>query len=441
MRHRAETGTTAGPYGLAPMTAAGSDRAGAPARRASGILLHITSLSGRRLGPAAREFVDWLAAAGQSWWQILPLAPPDRSGSPYAGRSAFAGWRGLLADPAAPVAASEEEAFRERHAYWIAGWARHASPGAIADQVRFEREWRALRDYAAAQGVGIIGDLPFYVGPHGADPETWPDQFRRGVVSGAPPDAFSATGQLWNTPMYDWPAMRADGYRWWVERLRRAFELHDVVRLDHFRAFLAGWEVVAGAADASGGRWRAGPGGAPLVAAEAELGPLEMICEDLGVITRPVRALRERLGMPGMRVLQFGFAGGSRNPHRIAAHPVDSVVYTGTHDHDTLRGWWDGADPAMRRSAARALRVAGIDDPDPARALVRLALSSRARLAIIPMQDVLGLGSETRMNTPATTAGNWSWRLRADQLRDADADRLRAVTQATDRLVQGDGPP
>jgi len=211
--------------------------------RSSGVLLHPTSLPEGRLGAGARRFVDWLAAAGQSWWQMLPVGPPDAYRSPYSSSSAFAGWSGLLEHPEAGVGAGEIQAFLARHAYWIAGWTSFAGAGAIADQVRFEREWRKLRAYAAARGVRLIGDVPIYVADRSADAAAWPGIFARGEVAGVPADAFSPHGQRWGNPLYDWPALRRTGYRWWIERFRRALELFDVVRIDHFRGFAAYWAV------------------------------------------------------------------------------------------------------------------------------------------------------------------------------------------------------
>ncbi|MGZ6645602.1 MAG: 4-alpha-glucanotransferase, partial [Solirubrobacteraceae bacterium] len=263
--------------------------------------LHLTSLPGGKLGAPALQFVDWLAAAGQSWWQVLPLGPPNRQGSPYKASSAFAAWRGFLADPDAPVSAAERDAFRERHAFWIDDWAAFAGgTRAINDQVRFDREWSALRVYAHERGVRLIGDVPIYVAPASADHVRHPELFRDDVVAGVPPDAFTAKGQLWGNPIYDWGALRNRRYRWWVERLRRTFQHFDLARIDHFRAFCAYWAVPAGARDASGGRWARGPGRAPFDAALGELGRLPVIAEDLGVITPAVTRLRESLGLPGM---------------------------------------------------------------------------------------------------------------------------------------------
>jgi 4-alpha-glucanotransferase len=395
--------------------------------RSSGVLLHVASLPSGRLDEDAYRFVDWLEAAGQSWWQVLPLGPPDQSGSPYKARSAFAGWPGFLVEPDAPVSASEAAAFRRRRAFWLEDWQRYAGPGAVEDQVRFEREWESLRRYARERGVRIFGDLPFYVAEGSADHVARPELFQDSVVAGVPPDAFTATGQLWGNPLYDWPALSRRRYRWWVERLRRTFELVDLARLDHFRGFVSYWAVPAGARTAQGGRWRRGPGAAPFRAARAELGRLPLVAEDLGVITPAVTRLRDALGLPGMVVLQFGYGARPANPHRLENHREWSVVYTGTHDHDTAVGWWRSLSEGERRAT-------GLRDAEPHWELVELALSSRARLAVLPLQDVLGLGSEARLNTPGTERGNWGWRLPPGALTPELARRLRDACEQARRL-------
>jgi 4-alpha-glucanotransferase len=397
--------------------------------RTAGVQLHPTSLPSGRLGDDAYAFVDWLAAAGQSWWQTLPLGPPDRYGSPYKARSAFAAWPGLLADPKAPVREDEAEAFRARESYWIDGWMRFGGGRpALLDQVRFDREWGALRAYAAERGVRLIGDVPIYVAPRGADHRTWPELFRAGLQAGVPPDAFTAKGQLWGNPLFDWPALQRRGYRWWVERLRRTFAMVDMTRIDHFRGFVAYWAVPDGARDAIGGRWMRGPGAALFHAARRELGDLDVIAEDLGVITEPVTRLRRSLGFPGMVVLQFGF-GDPRSPHHPDNHEEHSVVYTGTHDHDTARGWWASSPDPARAAAHGAFIRAEVEDDDPWWSLIRLAHRSPARLAMVQLQDVLGLGSEGRMNVPGTATGSWRWRMEPGALTDELAARLRASTQ------------
>jgi 4-alpha-glucanotransferase len=402
--------------------------------RSAGVLLHPTSLPGRKLGTEAERFVDWLAAAGQSWWQILPLVPPNRHGSPYASPSAFACWRGLLADPEAEVEPAEIDAFRERQSYWAPNWERYAGRGSLADQVRFEREWSALRAYAAKRNVRIIGDMPIYVAPRSAELRAHPGLFDTSEQAGAAPDPYTPQGQHWGNPLYRWPAHRAEGYRWWIERFRRTFELVDLTRVDHFRGFVAGWAVPDGSRPAEG-HWRRGPGIELFRAVEGELGMLPIIVEDLGLITPPVYRLRDELGLPGMRVLQFGFDGRRANPDALANYPAYCVVYTGTHDHYPLAAWWELAGNSVRRRAGEQLTEAGIDDPEPAWAIMRLALSSRADLAIVQMQDVLGLGAKARLNTPGTEQGNWRWQLRPDQLTDALAERLREATAASGRAT------
>ncbi len=311
--------------------------------RTSGVQLHPTSLPEGRLGPSAYAFVDWLAEAGQTVWQMLPLGPPDRHGSPYKSESAFACWEGLLADPDAPVSSADVVEFSRRHAYWIDSWRDAAS------QVRFAKEWGALRDYAAERGVRLMGDVPIYVAPVGADQRTWPQFFREDAVSGVPPDDYAETGQLWGNPLYDWDALAADGYRWWIERFRRTFELFDLVRVDHFRGFSAFWEVPAGDETALNGRWVKGPGAAVFEAVEAELGTIDVIAEDLGDIDDDVVELRRKLGYPGMAVMQFGFEE-ELSVHDLECHTEDKAVYTSTHDNDTVAGWWATLEPEVARA-------------------------------------------------------------------------------------------
>src|SRR2546421_1125021 len=400
--------------------------------RSAGVQLHPTSLPGGRLGTEAYRFVEWLASAGQRWWQMLPLGPPDRYGSPYKSPSAFAAWPGLLEKPRARVASAEESSFRERHAAWIFDWERYAGRGAVADQVRFEREWGALRAYAASAGVRLIGDVPIYVAPRGADHRAHPELFLDDVVAGVPPDAYSKTGQRWGNPIYDWPALRRRGYRWWIERLRRTVELFDLARVDHFRGFVAYWAVPRGARDARTGRWRRGPGRAVFEAMVAALGELPLIAEDLGVITPAVTALRRALGLPGMVVLQWAFEPDDpRGPHRLANHDGQSIAYPGTHDPHTLCGWWASL-AAQERAVAQAVMPS---DRDPHWALIRLLFSSRAEVAMTQLQDVLGLGSEARMNVPGRARGSWRWRLGDGQLRAGDAARLRAATEEAGRAL------
>jgi len=393
--------------------------------RASGILLHPTSFPNGVLDAHAYRFVDWLAAAGQRWWQVLPLGPPEGiTGSPYMSPSAFAGSPALLADPDAPVTEEEARSFRERNAYWIGDWEAHG--GSLEDQVRFDREWGALRDYARERGIRVFGDMPIYVADGGADHRAHPELFQEGVVAGVPPDLFAETGQLWGNPLYDWTAMRAAGYRWWIERFRRAFDLVDLTRVDHFRGFVSYWAVPAGNTTAVEGKWRRGPGADLFHAVERELGPLPVVAEDLGVITEPVVRLRRELGFPGMVVLQFAVGRDPTNPHLPPNHEEQSVVYTGTHDNDTTRGWWESLSDEDRAWSE-------LDPDDPAWSLLGVAWGSRAALAIAPLQDVLDLGSEARMNLPGTEEGNWQWRYALEDLTAERAERLRALTESSRR--------
>jgi 4-alpha-glucanotransferase len=381
--------------------------------------------------------VDWLAEAGQTVWQVLPIGPPDRYGSPYRSRSAFAGWPGLLAHPDAPVAPEEIRAFLEREAYWAEPWRRAYGVKGVADQVRFQREWGTLRDYARRKGISLMGDMPIYVGPGSVEERAYPSLFQPAFVSGCPPDYFTADGQLWGNQVYDWAAMRRDGYRFWVERIRRALDLFDSVRIDHFRGFVSYWRVPRGARTARSGRWVRGPGGAPLVAASQALGrQLALVAEDLGVITPAVSSLRDALGLPGMRVLQFAFDGAKDNMHLPKNHPENAVVYTGTHDNDTTLGWWQKASDAERAAS-------GVDPADPVWGMIGLAMKSRARLRIIPMQDILELGSEARMNTPGRVSGNWGWRMDERALTTALAARLKvaALSPVSDSLNNAASPP
>jgi 4-alpha-glucanotransferase len=383
--------------------------------RSAGVLLHPTSLPSGRLDREAYRFVDWLAAAGQSWWQVLPLGPPDEFGSPYRSPSAFAASPELLAKPRARVTREEIHLFLARHAFWAGDWAEFAGEDAISDQVRFEREWGALRAYAAERGVRLIGDLPIYVSDDGADVASRPELFQEDEVAGAPPDALSASGQRWGNPLYDWPVHRKSGYLWWRERFRRTLELVDLCRIDHFRGFVSYWAIPKRHKTAKHGRWRRGPGIELFHALERELGSLPVIAEDLGLITPAVYRLRDELGLPGMIVLLWAFGGKRKSPHRPENHRENAVVYTSTHDTDTVAGHF-GGDPSNWD-------------------VIELAYRSPARLAIVPAQDVLGLGSEARMNRPGKTQGNWQWRLEPGQLTPELAERLRASARASARAA------
>jgi 4-alpha-glucanotransferase len=400
--------------------------------RASGVLLPVASLPSGTLGDDALRFVDWLADAGQRWWQILPFGPPDQFGSPYASASAFAGSPTWISGREAVVGAEEIEAFVASHPFWSGAWAAYRGPGAIADQVRFDREWHRVRTHAAERGVRILGDMAFAIAPGSADHVGSPELFKTGVVGGVPPDDWSADGQRWGTPVYDWATMRAERHRWWIERFRRAVELVDAVRIDHFRGFVAAYEIPAGSRTARSGRWVRGPGRAVFDAVKDALGDVAVVAENLGVITPPVERLRRSLGFPGTVVLQFAFADGMVNPERGVIAP-DDVVYTGTHDNDTSTGWWIAASDRERARVEAAVRELGRDDTEPHWMLIRIALDSAAAVAVIPAQDVLGLDGTARTNVPGRAGGNWRWRLRPGQLDAALAARLRDATDVAGR--------
>ena len=461
--------------------------------RRAGVLLHVTSLPGDGhtsgagdLGDAAYRFVDFLAAAGCSVWQVLPLVPTHpEDGSPYNALSAMAGNPALIsrahrAAHGLETPAALDEAQRSDFASWCAAQAawldpyveftalrelhggapwldwppslRDRDPRAVAaalspqqDRVRslrfeqwvFAVQWARLREHAAAQGVLLFGDLPIFVSLDSADVWASRELFELGedgrptTVTGCPPDYFAADGQRWNNPHYDWDAMAADGYAWWRRRIARQRELFDLVRIDHFRGFEAAWHVPADAPTARDGRWVPGPGADVLAALVDAAGPGTLVAEDLGVITTEVDELRVRFGLPGMKVLQFAFDGDLDNVYLPRHHGEQSVVYTGTHDNDTTLGWWELSDERTREQVRSCL--ADPDEPMPW-ALIRLALASPARLGVVPAQDLLGLGSGSRMNTPGTADGNWAWQAPAGAFDDALAARLRTLVEATDRL-------
>lgn len=305
------------------------------------------------------------------------------------------------------------------------------------EQYLFDRQWQQLRDYAHERGVCLFGDLPFYVDLDSV--EVWwqrklfrlDSDGRPEVVAGVPPDYFNADGQLWGNPLYDWEAMRADGFRWWIARVRGQLRYFDLLRLDHFRALESYWEVRAGAASAREGCWRQAPGAQLLAAIEAQLGEVPLVAEDLGIITQKVRDLRDEFNLPGMLVLQFAFDGSPQNPYLPANHVEHAVVYTGTHDNDTTIGWYEKLDAGTRARVDACLACTPGDMPA---ALIRAAYASPARLAIIPMQDLLGLGTEARMNVPGTAEGNWRWRFRWDQLDAGLAERCRRLAVISYRI-------
>ncbi len=492
--------------------------------RASGILLHPTSLPSPGgigdFGPAAYEFVDFLAAARQGLWQVLPLGPPANGNSPYSSTSAFAGnpllvslerladhgWldRSRLAetpettgaihydlvsqrkppllmeaahnflDHAAGNARSRFEHFCGENNWWLEDfvlfdalrerypnqlwkqWPRELArrePGGMERarqklalemairrviQFFFYEQWRALRLYCAQRSIRMVGDIAIFVDYDSADVWAHRDLFLINddldpeFVSGVPPDAFSATGQRWGNPLYNWPAMKAQGYEWWIQRLRWATQTCDYNRLDHFRGFAQFWEVPASEPTAMHGRWVDGPGDDLFDTLREALGSLPLFVEDLGSITPDVNALRERHQLPGMAVLLFGFGDPGAHiylPHRLTP---DRVVYTGTHDNDTTLGWWNSGVSEYERRNVEAL--VGRPEDGINWALIRLAQSSVASLCVVPLQDVLSLGSEARLNVPSVPTGNFGWRYQPGALTPQIAERLATLAEVTDRL-------
>jgi 4-alpha-glucanotransferase len=313
------------------------------------------------------------------------------------------------------------------------------------DKVRFAQflifqQARQLKEYANAKSIRLIGDLPFYVSPDSSD--VWAhaelflldDKCRPTFVGGVPPDYFSADGQLWGNPVYDWDALRRTGFRFYIERLRALLALVDVIRLDHFRAFAGAWHVPADAKTARTGQWIPGPGAEFFIAVKKDLGALPFIAEDLGVITPDVHALRDEFHIPGTRVLQFAFDGNADNPHLPANYSTNTVVYTGTHDNDTTRGWFESLPETERRKVWRCLNRTEGDGREIAGEQLRVAWSSVAALAIAPFQDLLNLRSEARMNVPGTAEGNWRWRVTEDMLSASVFERLMDLTAASNRL-------
>lgn len=506
--------------------------------RASGILLHPTSLPGPYgiggIGPDALKFVDFLADTGQQLWQILPIGPTSYGDSPYQATSSFANnplwisfeWLlrdGLLREdeladfpkfPAeyvdfGPVIAErakvlarvtsafpsradkalrgEFAAFKEANASWLDDYALFVAlkdanggrpwttwdaplarrdPAAVKaafldhaarieavriEQFLFVRQWNELRAYAAKRGVRFIGDIPIFVAHDSCD--VWANQGlfflnedgSPSVVSGVPPDYFSATGQLWGNPLYNWPVHKETNYAWWAERLRRTFEKVDIVRIDHFRGFEAYWEIPGGETTAINGHWVKGPDADLFDSLKGQLGDLPIIAEDLGLITEEVDALRNHCGFPGMRILQFAFGNDERAAEfRPESYPENCVAYTGTHDNDTTVGWFHSqAGEGSTRTQAEIdeerrmiLGYLGTDGHEIQWDLIALGARSAADTFVMPMQDLLGLGSEARMNTPGRASGNWSWRFAWEQLTDAIRSRLAHITRSTGRLAR-----
>jgi 4-alpha-glucanotransferase len=483
--------------------------------RASGVLLHPTSLPGPNgcgdFGPAAYHFVDWLVAAKQRLWQILPLGGIGPGNSPYMSSSAFAGnlllidlaelqrhgwldeadlspdarfsdaridfgavvpWRKARLQQAAArfaqnISATDQVDFADfclHHAGWLEDYAlfmtlaeMHAGrdwcdwpaplarrePQALQEasytqaeriafwkfgQWCFYRQWKNLRAYANARGVKIVGDAPIFIAYQSADVWARQELFeldtdgRATVIAGVPPDFFSATGQRWGNPLYRWSAHAAEGYAWWIERVRHIFELVDIVRIDHFRGFAGYWEIPASEPNAIRGRWLPGPGAALFHAIEAALGSLPIIAEDLGVITPDVDALRQEFSLPGMRILQFAFGEDGSNAYLPHNYETNTVVYTGTHDNNTAQGWWHETAPALRQQVLDYLGTG--DGHDIHWQLIRAACASVAATAIYPLQDVLGLGGEHRMNLPGQGESHWEWRFTWSQVLPLHAAQL-----------------
>ncbi|MCA9084106.1 MAG: 4-alpha-glucanotransferase [Planctomycetaceae bacterium] len=497
--------------------------------RSSGVLLPVFSLPGDAaigdFGAGAREFVDFLHQAGQTYWQLLPLGPPAKGDSPYSCYSAFAGNplyvdvralkdAGFLPDETIIADGSQEdrrrpisysaaraqklpllrqsyeyfcrcgtesqkqkfEDFCQTSDWWLEDFARfdalsqhlqqpdwsqwesglvHRDPDILAhwDQVLavpireakylqflFDWQWSDLKAYANSRGVQVYGDMPIFVAYESADVWARQDLFwldesgRSTVVAGVPPDYFSATGQMWGNPLYRWDRLADTGYRWWTDRIQHALQQFDLLRIDHFRAFESYWEIPADAPNAIGGQWKPGPGTAPFDAARTVCGDhLRIVAEDLGLITAEVHHLRDQLGFPGMRVLQFGFSSEEDGYHRPECYPENSVAYTGTHDNDTLMGWL-ASYRASHGDHALLRRYVADDAAEPQFDLIRAVFNSAASTAIVPFQDLLGLGSEARMNTPGEPDGNWHWRCQTEWLSDELAQRLRQLTQESGRL-------
>ncbi|GIW06033.1 MAG: 4-alpha-glucanotransferase [Dehalococcoidia bacterium] len=338
-----------------------------------------------------------------------------------------------------------EPALRRREPETLATWrdrlARRIEYHRFVQWVFFE-QWNRVRRLAHARGIQILGDVPIFVAHDSADVWARPEIFsldedgKALVVAGVPPDYFSATGQRWGNPLYRWDVLAERSYDWWIERLRATLALVDLVRLDHFRGFESYWEIPADEPTAINGRWRPGPGRAFFRAMEQALGTLPIVVEDLGLITPEVSALRDELGYPGMKVLQFAFTNDPANPYLPFHYERNTVVYTGTHDNDTTAGWYASADEAERDLVRRYLGVAGTDI---AWDFIRLALSSVAELAIAPLQDLLSLGSEARMNLPGKPEGNWSWRVAPSALRPEIAARFRELCRLYGRLGEDGG--
>ncbi|MDJ0738806.1 MAG: 4-alpha-glucanotransferase [Gammaproteobacteria bacterium] len=442
--------------------------------RRAGVLLHVTSLPSGRIDDDCRRWLDFMADAGLSVWQMLPLVIPDGAGSPYQSRSAFACNPGLLPLDDAPVQASAVDDFFDRHAAWLDDFAlfeiirhRHGEqswvdwPTALREhdeaaldavrrssarelrvvveqQYRLDRAWRRVRRHAESLGIMLFGDIPIFIAHDSADTWSQPDNFLLGTdgrpthVTGVPPDYFAEQGQRWGNPHYRWERMQAHGFAWWLARMHHQFELFDLVRIDHFRGLVAVWMIDAAAETAIDGHWQDTPGDALLATLAEHYPTLPIVAEDLGVITEAVRTLRRKYGLSGMSVLQFAFDHFDDNPHKPANVSEDCITYTGTHDNDTCVGWFDGLEPHQREFVFQVLDCEPTDEI--AALMVKTALQTPAWLAVAPLQDYLGLDGSARMNTPGTSGGNWRWQFSWDMLYPTLSAELHAMIEASGRL-------
>ena len=399
-----------------------------------GILCHVTSLPNGL--EDAEKFIDYICDYGASLWQVLPITPPDEHGSPYASPSAFAAWDSL---GQSNIEDMDEES------YWLEDWLlfenlkkkfdgrpwyewpkkyRDRDPTALAEiatdatsQARFMGRWKKIREYSKSKGVSLIGDLPIFVGHDSADVWAHRELFlldEKGmpqVVAGVPPDYFSKKGQRWGTVLYDWDEHRKENWRWWKERMARMMRLFDIVRIGHFRGIHSAWAIPVKHKTARKGKWLDGPGD-ELIEALIEVcgGHTSIIAEDLGIIPKEVTKLRQKHKLDGMSVLQFAFDDANKdNPHKPENITSDRVVYTGTHDNNTTKGWWN-------EKQRKRLKVHMKDGETVCQTMIRLAVESPARIAIIPLQDIMELGGEARMNTPGVAFGNWQWKFSWDEL-------------------------
>lgn len=454
-------------------------------QRRSGVLLHVTSLQGLgglsrergSIGAVARRFIDWVAEAGFTVWQLLPLGPTGEGGSPYWVRSDMAAEASFIDRGELPDLTREHDdyaAFCRSNGGWLEDYVlfealterlggpwwqwplayRHRDADALArfsresqsvlerrriEQWYFDWQWRALRRHAAERGVHLFGDLPIYVAPDSAVTWAHRQQFqldadgKPALLAGVPPDYFSADGQLWGNPVYDWEQAERDHFGFWRQRLAGQLRRFDLVRIDHFRGLASYWGIPAGAKTAREGKWYPAPGAALFDQLRDDFPALPLVAEDLGSITPDVELLRKRFGFPGMRVLQFAFDGGPGNPHLPHNHTHDSVIYTGTHDNDTTVGWWR---KRVGEGVERVECYLNSNHEGVIECMKRACLASVGQLAILPMQDLLELDSAARLNTPGTTHGNWSWKLSAESLAPALAQRLRRLNLCYGRMPQ-----